>query len=191
MSVTAQEIAEYIGGELSGDGRVAISGVNSISDAGPGDIVFLESGKFADSLKQSGATCVVTSVDPKDCGKTVIKCKNASLSLTKIIDHFFPQEKAHPRGIHEKAVIADDVNIGKGVAAGVYCVVESGTSIGDGTVLYPHVYVGERCSIGKGCVIYPHVTIREGCGIGDNVIIHSGAVIGSDGFGYVKDRERC
>jgi len=187
MPITAKEIAEYIDGELSGDGCVAISGVNSINDAGPGDIVFLESGKLVDSLKQSGASCVVTSIDPRDCGKTVIRCKNASLSLTKIIDHFFPQENTHPRGIHEKAVIADDADVGKEIAAGAYCVVESGASIGDGTVLYPHVYVGRRCSIGRGCLIYPHVTIREGCGIGDNVIIHSGTVIGSDGFGYVKD----
>ena len=33
---------------------------------------------------------------------------------------------------------------------------------------------------------YPNVTVRERCAIGARVIVHSGAVIGSDGFGYVQ-----
>jgi len=32
--------------------------------------------------------------------------------------------------------------------------------------------------------MYPGVCIRERCAVGDRVIIHTGAVIGSDGFGY-------
>jgi UDP-3-O-[3-hydroxymyristoyl] glucosamine N-acyltransferase len=52
-------------------------------------------------------------------------------------------------------------------------------------VLYPGVYVGEGSTIGEGTIIYPNVTIRENVTIGKNSIIHAGAVIGSDGFGYV------
>ena len=43
--------------------------------------------------------------------------------------------------------------------------------------------------IGKDCLVYPNVTIREDVKIGDRVIIHSGAVLGSDGFGFAKDGE--
>ena len=37
----------------------------------------------------------------------------------------------------------------------------------------------------KNCIIYPKVTIREECVLKDYVILQPGAVIGSDGFGYV------
>jgi UDP-3-O-[3-hydroxymyristoyl] glucosamine N-acyltransferase len=42
--------------------------------------------------------------------------------------------------------------------------------------------------IGKDVLIYPHVSIRERTEIGSRVIIHSGAVIGSDGFGFAMVR---
>ncbi|MBM3284957.1 MAG: UDP-3-O-(3-hydroxymyristoyl)glucosamine N-acyltransferase, partial [Candidatus Aminicenantes bacterium] len=48
------------------------------------------------------------------------------------------------------------------------------------------VAVYPRVRIGKRAVLHSHVSIREGVQIGNRVIIHNGAVIGSDGFGYVK-----
>jgi len=50
----------------------------------------------------------------------------------------------------------------------------------------PQVFVGEDVSIGDECFIYPNVTIREKVVLGNRVIIHSGSVIGSDGYGYVR-----
>jgi UDP-3-O-[3-hydroxymyristoyl] glucosamine N-acyltransferase len=43
--------------------------------------------------------------------------------------------------------------------------------------------------IGEDCKIYPKVTIYPGTRIGSRVIVHAGAVLGSDGFGYVRDPE--
>ena len=43
--------------------------------------------------------------------------------------------------------------------------------------------------LGRDCQIYPRVTIYSGTEIGDRVIIHAGAVLGSDGFGYVRDKD--
>src|SRR6185437_8258684 len=37
--------------------------------------------------------------------------------------------------------------------------------------------------------IYPRVVIYPGVTIGDHVIVHAGAVLGGDGFGYVRDAE--
>jgi UDP-3-O-[3-hydroxymyristoyl] glucosamine N-acyltransferase len=42
--------------------------------------------------------------------------------------------------------------------------------------------------IGKECVINANVTIYSGTTIHDRVIVHAGAVLGSDGFGYVRDK---
>jgi UDP-3-O-[3-hydroxymyristoyl] glucosamine N-acyltransferase len=55
--------------------------------------------------------------------------------------------------------------------------------------------IGEGCAIGAGvvlgsnCEIYPNVTIYPGTTLGNRVIVHAGAVLGSDGFGYVRDRK--
>jgi len=48
--------------------------------------------------------------------------------------------------------------------------------------------VGAQVSIGRNCDLYPNVTLYPGVRIGDRVIVHSGAVLGSDGFGYVRDQ---
>jgi UDP-3-O-[3-hydroxymyristoyl] glucosamine N-acyltransferase len=47
--------------------------------------------------------------------------------------------------------------------------------------------VGEGVRIGDQCRIYPRVVIYPNTYIGNRVIIHAGAVLGADGFGYVRD----
>ena len=60
---------------------------------------------------------------------------------------------------------------------------ETNTRIGAGCAL------GAGVRIGHDCEIYPNVTIYPGTVVGDRVIVHAGAVLGSDGFGYVRDRK--
>ena len=43
--------------------------------------------------------------------------------------------------------------------------------------------------IGEDCEIYPRVVIYPGTTLGRRVIVHAGAVLGSDGFGYVRDEK--
>ena len=47
--------------------------------------------------------------------------------------------------------------------------------------------IGRKVVIGEDCEVYPNVTIYPGARIGNRVIVHAGAVLGSDGFGYVRD----
>ena len=39
--------------------------------------------------------------------------------------------------------------------------------------------------MGENCRLHAHVTIRERCKLGNRVTIQPGAVIGSDGFGFL------
>ncbi|MFO7973402.1 MAG: UDP-3-O-(3-hydroxymyristoyl)glucosamine N-acyltransferase, partial [Candidatus Hydrogenedentota bacterium] len=48
------------------------------------------------------------------------------------------------------------------------------------------VYVGKGARIGPDTLIYPNASILAGVVIGARCVIYSGAVIGSDGFGYVN-----
>ena len=49
--------------------------------------------------------------------------------------------------------------------------------------------IGAHVRIGRECRLYPNVTLYPGLRVGDRVVIHAGAVLGSDGFGYVRDRK--
>jgi UDP-3-O-[3-hydroxymyristoyl] glucosamine N-acyltransferase len=61
--------------------------------------------------------------------------------------------------------------------------------VGDGSKIYPNSYLADNVIIGKNVTIYAGVNVYFNCIVGDNVIIHSGAIIGGDGFGFVKDTE--
>ncbi len=69
------------------------------------------------------------------------------------------------------AVLDRDVQVGRG------------SSIGHGAV------VGRGVKIGADCRIYPRVVIYPGTTLGNRVVVHAGAVLGADGFGYVRDPE--
>jgi UDP-3-O-[3-hydroxymyristoyl] glucosamine N-acyltransferase len=73
------------------------------------------------------------------------------------------------------------------VKIGAGAVIEAGVSIGDDTVIEAGCYVGKNTRIAGHCTLYPRVVIYRDVEIGNRVTIHAGAVIGADGFGFVKD----
>lgn len=187
MAITVKDIAELIKGELVGKGDFEIRGVSGIEDAEKGEITFVDNPKLKEHVRMTKASCIITSFDVDGIDKPIIKCKNPSLAVTKIIDTLFPHKINHPKNIAKSASLGKNTAFGKDVAVGASSVIADNVSIGDASVIYPLVYIGEDVKIGKNTIIYPNVTIREKIVIGDNVIIHSGAVIGADGFGFVKD----
>jgi UDP-3-O-[3-hydroxymyristoyl] glucosamine N-acyltransferase len=66
-------------------------------------------------------------------------------------------------------------------------VVEQGASIGAGTRIEAGAVVGRGVRIGASCRIYPRAVLYPGTTLGDRVVVHAGAVLGADGFGYVRD----
>ena len=187
MAITVKEIAELVKGELIGDGAREIKGVSGIEEAEKGEITFIDNPKFKDLIRSTKASCIITSFDVDDTDKPIIKCKNPSLAITKIVEAVFPYKINHPGGIDKSASLGKNVLLGIRAAVGANSVIQDNVSVGDGSIIYPLVYIGEGVKIGKNSIIYPNVTIRERVTIGNNVIIHGGAVIGSDGFGFLRD----
>ncbi|MFA7676744.1 MAG: UDP-3-O-(3-hydroxymyristoyl)glucosamine N-acyltransferase [Candidatus Omnitrophota bacterium] len=184
MRFTLKEIAELVGGDLVGDPETVITGISGIKEAREGDITFLANSKYACLTQTTKASAIITSRESLESSKPLIKTDNPSIAFTKVVGMVAPDDTRHPKGIHSTAIISKGVELGRDVAIGAYAVIEEGVRIGDGTVIYGGCYVGHQVKIGQGCLIYPHVTIRERVEISDRVIIHSGAVIGSDGFGF-------
>ncbi|MBI4432218.1 MAG: UDP-3-O-(3-hydroxymyristoyl)glucosamine N-acyltransferase [Candidatus Omnitrophica bacterium] len=179
------EIAKLVKGELAGDPHIRIKGVAGIKDAQEGDITFLSNSKYLPFLEQTKASAVIVSGDIQASHKALIKTAVPSQAFTQIVDWFLgPSEEGQAPGIHPTAVIDKNVIVGSGARIGAHAVVEENTTIGKNTSIGANTVIGRHVTLGQNVKIYPLVSIRERTQIGSNVIIHSGAVIGSDGFGY-------
>lgn len=182
------EIAEKLGGVLEGDGAAEITGLAGIQEARAGDITFLANPRYASAVARTKATAIIVDKDwTGSCQCAVIRVKSADRAFAVAASMLGPRPVEHEPGVHPTAVIADDVELSKDVSVGPYCVLEAGVKVGDRSVLCAGCYLGHATVLGKDCKLYPHVSTRERTRIGDRVIIHNGAVIGSDGFGYVRE----
>jgi len=186
MRKTLGEIAKLIGGEVVGDPEILITRLTGIEKAGEGDLIFARDIRYLREAEETGASAVIVPLEIEKSSKPLIRVKNPDYAFSRLIEMDAPRRKFQ-KGIHPTAVIGKDVKIGKDVSIGPHAVIGDDTEIGEGTVIYPLVYIGENVKIGKNTLIYSNVSIREETSIGNNVIIHSGTVIGSDGFGFVRE----
>ena len=73
-----------------------------------------------------------------------------------------------------------------GTQPGALVSIGEGASVGARTIVYPNAVIGPGAQLGDDCVVHSHVSVRERVRIGSRVVLQDGAVIGSDGFGFVK-----
>ena len=187
--ITLKDIAEKVGGRLAGDGNIAITRISGINEAQEGDITFLSQKSFRKHIKDTNASAIIVGEDinPDDYSDiNLIIAKNPGLAYARAAQIFhkgYPEEK----GISPLASVSKGAGVSETASVYPYVYIGNGAIVQNNAILYPFVHVGENAVIGEGTIIYPHVTIYDGVIIGKNVIIHSGAVLGSDGFGYVWD----
>ena len=186
MQLTLDELARLVGGTVSGDGATLVRGVNGLREAGPGDIAFLANPKYAPLLAATRASAVIVT-DGTPVSLPAIRVRNPDLAFARAAERLGGGAWRPAPGVHPSAVVAPSARVGKDVSIGAFTVVEEDASIGDGTVLCPQVYVGAGARIGPGCLLWPQSVVRERCEVGARVILHSGAVVGSDGFGYATE----
>ena len=183
-SCTAQELAEYLGAQLEGNGQARISGLAGPEAAGPEDLIYVESPKHAERAMASAARCVLAPPELRMQGKTVLRMADPKLGFAKAAARLL--EPPHVAdGIHPTAVVAASARLGRNVAVGPYAVIEDEVEIGEGTEIGAFCFVGRGAKLGENCELYPHVTLYAGVHLGWRVIVHAGSVIGGDGFGYV------
>jgi len=186
LALTLKEIADIIGGNVLGDDQVLITGINSLDEASEGEISFFADPRFQDSLIKTKASALLVSKMTDIYEGPQVIVSNPMLSYAKVATLFSSPLRRFP-GVSDKAFVHESSRIGKDVSIYPLVYVGEDTAIGDHVVLFPGVFVGDRVKIGSNTVIYPNVTILHGCRIGSEVIVHAGTVIGSDGFGFVRD----
>lgn len=194
MAQTMQldDLAQLVGGEIIQRGECeAVCGLNSLSDAVAGDVSFLGNPRYLKALRKTAASVALVPSDFNPTAESVpaniglVGVGNPTLAFSKVIRVFHPPVANRIQGVHPSAVIAPSVHYEPDqVSIGAHVVIEEGVTLGKGVIIHAGVFIGPEARIGDGCVLHANCTIKDRCILGDRVIIHSGAVIGSDGFGY-------
>jgi UDP-3-O-[3-hydroxymyristoyl] glucosamine N-acyltransferase len=186
------EVAKAADLRLVGNGGVEVAGVASIESASAGDLVFVDDAKHLDAALQSRASAVIAGpfAAAASTDKPILVADQPKLAFARaarfLMDGSSSQDAekgtVHPTAvIHASAILGRNVFIEERVVVGEEAQIGHGARIGAGCV------VGAGVRVGQDCQIYPNVTIYPGTTIGARVIVHAGAVLGSDGFGYVRD----
>jgi UDP-3-O-[3-hydroxymyristoyl] glucosamine N-acyltransferase len=196
LAVKLKDIADLLHGRVIGDPDIEIFHVAKIEEAGSGDITFLANPKYEKYLSTTKASAVVVSGnldDKKLNGRerpiAFIKVDDPYVSFLQLLKTLEPAEDFSFAGVHPTAVVAASAILGTNVAIGACAVVGERVRIDENSKISHGSVIGDDVVIGSDVRIYPNVTVREKCRIGDRVIIHSGAVIGSDGFGFAPDKD--
>jgi UDP-3-O-[3-hydroxymyristoyl] glucosamine N-acyltransferase len=182
---TVSELAALVGGRVCGDGRISIQGVASLESAGAGDITYVEDQKLFDAANKTKAACVITPDDVDVRVPCRIEVKSPKLAFALMAEILHPSMQRLPE-IHRTAVISPAATIGEDVFIGAFVYVGENSSIGERTQIRAGAKIGDNVKVGCDCVIHPNVFLEDGVTIGNSVILHAGAVIGADGFGYVR-----
>ncbi len=189
MKKSLKELAYLVGGSVGGDENITIHGVAKVEEAEKGEITFAASDRFLRMAKKGRASAVIVPLEVKDFSKSFIRAKDPRLAFAHLIELFNPKGFPDFPGIHPTALLGRGVKLGRNVSIGPYAVIGEEVKIRDNVCISAQVYLGGGVVVGEGTFIYPQVVIVNGTRVGRKVIIHSGTVIGSDGFGFIRKED--
>jgi UDP-3-O-[3-hydroxymyristoyl] glucosamine N-acyltransferase len=182
--IRGEDVAAAAGVTLVGQPGIEVRGPEPLPDAVPGALCWLKSweGRHAAAIDRLDGIVLVAPVPSDPAGQAAserLAVRNAlvlvpepRLAYARLLAAFFSHLEAQvPPGIDPSARIDTSARIGSGVTIGAFCFVGADVEIGDGTVLHPGVIVHSRTRIGRNCVV------------------NSGAVLGTRGFGFVRDAD--
>ena len=189
MPLTLKELAQSVQAHVLGNEAVVVTGVASVAAASPSDIVFAEDLTTLDQAlaSQAGAVIAGDFGSARKTAKPMLIASQPRLAFSRAARSLKPAVLLK-KDIHPTAVVSPDARLGKDVVIGPHVVIGSEVGIGDLTTIGAGSVISGPCIIGGNCEIDPNVTIYPGTMLGRGVIIHAGAVLGSDGFGYVRDQ---
>ena len=189
MEFTAQQIADYLKGNVVGDPAAKVSGFSKIEEGLPGTITFLANAKYEPFIYKTSSSIVLVNSDFNPTAPieaTLIRVPNAYASLASLMD-LAEQSKTKKSGVDSTAYLSATATIEADCYIGAFAYIGENATIGKGCMIYPHTCIGDNVCIGEQTILYPHVTVYADCTIGKKCIIHAGAVIGSDGFGFAPE----
>lgn len=184
---TVAQIAQLLDAQYVGDGEHRINGLAPIDTAGPNDISFLSDNKYLSQLSTTQAGCVLVSGTAKtELNTNGIVLVDPYLGFARVAQLLDTTPKPCA-GIHPSVIQGENLSIGKNVAIEAGCVIGKDVVLKDNVIIGPNTTLGDGVVIGENSRLYANVTIYHQVSLGTSCIVQSGAVIGSDGFGYANE----
>jgi len=189
MTLSLEKIAQLIDATLVGNPAIEINGINTLKEANKHQISYAVSDNYINSLCSTKAGAVILPKKlKKHCSTNTLLVDDAYLAFATI-SHHFKQYNLTVNNSLSKAII-DPTAIVENVTIGTGCVIGKNVSIGSNTILETNCVIEDEVSIGENSHIFANVTIQRDCKLGKRCVISPGAVIGSEGFGNVRDEQK-
>lgn len=194
MGTRLEELVERFGGQLMGDANLEVTGIAPLTDAGVSHISFLSNSKLRAQALQTAAAALIVSPADDDFiaagyGGARIVTPNPYVYFARAAQYFYSLTAiVPPAGIHPTAFVGEGAQIAASAHIGPKVVVEAGAVIGERAVIDAGCYIGREAVVGDDTHFFANVTFHAYCQIGARGIIHSGAVIGTDGFGFANEK---
>ena len=185
MNVTVRELADWVHGEVLGNGDVAIAAARPLSEAGPGDLTFVDGDRHLAAWHDCPAAAAVVPPTFPVNGRPLIRVADPLAAFAAIVGQLRGlRAAAAGPAIDPLASIHPTAALGPDTTVGPFAVVGAGAVVGARCRLYPGAVVGRDCRLGDDVTLHPHAVLYDDCVLGDRVTVHANAVLGADGFGY-------
>lgn len=182
-----KEIAARLECSLDGDPDIEITGMAGIEDAQPGQLTFLSNRRYRISAAKTRASAIIVSRKEDRLSISMLRADDPYLTFAHAIELFYKAPRYEP-GVHPTAVVSKTAKIASDAHIGPFCFVDDDVVIGGKAVLHSFVSIYRGARIGDGFFAHSHTVVREYCEIGNRVILQNGAVIGTDGFGFAREK---
>jgi UDP-3-O-[3-hydroxymyristoyl] glucosamine N-acyltransferase len=188
LILTLPELARRLGAQLelpAGQNfdAVTLNGLSTLECAQPHDLAFVGGERYRAAASQSQAGALLVTEADRIAERPCLVVPHVWKAALAAFDLWYPDIKPAP-GIHPSAVVDPAAQIHPTASIGPLTVVEAGARIGAQVEVGAQCFIGRDVQIGDGTLLHPAVRLLERVQVGRGVIIHSGAVLGSDGFGY-------
>ncbi len=172
-------------GTVEGDPARVLEGLAPVDSAGPADLTFVTSERYARLLAGSapGAVLISHDLQVEAPESSLVRVDDPQRAFALLAPLFVADDVAPP-GVSPAANVADDVSLGAGTSVGPHAVIGKGAVVGDRTRIGALTVIGPGARIGNECIIGDSCTILGCVRLGDRVRVHAGARIGTDGFGF-------
>ncbi|ADN75171.1 UDP-3-O-(3-hydroxymyristoyl) glucosamine N-acyltransferase [Ferrimonas balearica DSM 9799] len=187
-TMTLAQLASALEARLQGNGDTLIEGVATLGNANASQIAFLANSKYRSHLDSTAAGAVILSeADAEHFSGNALIMANPYLGYAQVAQ-LLDTTPDCAEGVHPTAVVHPEATLGDNVSLGANVVIEAGAIIGDNVQIGPGCVIGRGAQLGAGTKLWANVTVYHNVIVGQDCLVHSGAVIGSDGFGYANEK---
>lgn len=160
QNVWASDIAEYLNGDLHGE-DVLLQGPQAVRTESIHQLL-LRTGVGPEPW-----LLLTADANEANTAERYVLTSHPERGLALVLREFFASPNAD--GVHPTALIAPDIVMGRNVRVGAHAVITAGVELGDSVWVMNHVVIHGPAKIGRGTVI------------------KDGAIVGSEGYGFVED----